>query len=136
MDVGWTAAGNCPRLLTVPPEHDQSAGDPEPGVPETVPLPVTGELDLHTFRPRDVQDVVREYLLECRQRGIRRVRIVHGKGIGQLREIVHAELRRHPLVGSFQLASSGLGGWGATLVQLKPIPDEPGERIEGKDAER
>lgn len=102
----------------------QSASDSESGIPETVNLPVTGELDLHTFRPKDVRDVVREYLTECRRRGIRRVRVVHGKGIGQLREIVHAELRQHPLVESFQLASSGLGGWGATLVQLKILPPE------------
>jgi dsDNA-specific endonuclease/ATPase MutS2 len=113
---------------------------PEAQGPENsgrVSLPITGELDLHTFRPRDVQDVVREYIRECGRRGICRVRIVHGKGIGQLREIVHAELRRHPWVESFQLASSGLGGWGATLAQLRSAPAEPeadvGERVEGRE---
>jgi dsDNA-specific endonuclease/ATPase MutS2 len=119
----------------MPPEPQQPAGEPESEIPETVSLPLTGELDLHTFRPRDVQDVVREYLLECRQHGIRRVRIVHGKGIGQLRETVHTELRRHPFVESFQLASGGLGGWGATVAELKPIAYESGERIDGKGAD-
>jgi dsDNA-specific endonuclease/ATPase MutS2 len=116
----------------VPSEPETPAPNPDPDIPETVSLPVTGELDLHTFRPRDVQDVVREYVLECQERGMRAVRIVHGKGIGQLREIVHAELSRHPAVESFRLAGSGLGSWGATVAQLKPPPNQPGERIEGK----
>ncbi len=90
-------------------------------------MPITGELDLHTFRPRDVADVVREYLHECRGRRMRRIRIIHGKGIGQLREIVHRELRSNPGVASFQLAGSALGGWGATVVDLV---SESGERIE------
>jgi dsDNA-specific endonuclease/ATPase MutS2 len=94
----------------------------EPGIPDTVSLPMDGVLDLHTFRPRDVKDVVLEYIEECQRRGIRRIRIVHGKGIGQLREIVHAALKQHPAVISFRLASSGLGGWGATLVDLRGNP--------------
>lgn len=96
--------------------------------PDTVALPITGELDLHTFRPRDVADVVNEYLRECRARGMGRVRIIHGKGIGQLREIVHRELSKSDAVASFQLAGSGMGGWGATIVDLI---SGGGERIEG-----
>jgi dsDNA-specific endonuclease/ATPase MutS2 len=94
----------------------------ETGIPATVKLPMDGVLDLHTFRPRDVKDLVLEYIEECQRSGIRRIRIVHGKGIGQLREIVHAVLKQHPAVISFRLASSGLGGWGATLVDLHGNP--------------
>jgi DNA-nicking Smr family endonuclease len=89
----------------------------EPDAP--VPLPVDGALDLHTFRPRDVAAVLVEYLAECRARGILRVRVIHGKGTGQLRETVHAELRHHPDVTEFHLAGSTSGGWGATIVHLR-----------------
>ena len=82
-------------------------------------LPITDELDLHTFRPADVKTLVPEYLEACAARGYRDVRIVHGKGKGTLRRTVHAELTRSALVESFQLATPEAGGWGATLVRLK-----------------
>jgi DNA-nicking Smr family endonuclease len=85
-----------------------------------VPLPIDGVLDLHTFRPQEVKDLVTEYLAECRARGILRVRIIHGKGIGQLRRTVHALLARHPAVAEYHLANEHFGGWGATIVSLKP----------------
>ena len=47
------------------------------------------------------------------------VRIIHGKGIGALRETVHAILRRMPEVVAFELAPGDLGGWGATVVVLR-----------------
>jgi DNA-nicking Smr family endonuclease len=88
---------------------------------EPVPLAIDGVLDLHTFRPQEVKDVVTEYLAECRARGILRVRIVHGKGVGNLRRTVHAQLAREPAVAEFHLASAPFGGWGATIVRLKPL---------------
>jgi DNA-nicking Smr family endonuclease len=87
---------------------------------EPVELPIDGVLDLHTFRPREVKNLVHDYLAECRQRGILRVRIIHGKGIGNLRRTVHAALQRHPDVASFHLANEHFGGWGATIVHLRP----------------
>ncbi len=86
---------------------------------EPVELPIDGTLDLHTFRPEEVQDVVRDYIDECRKRGILQVRIIHGKGIGTLREIVHTTLSRMPEVESFRLASEEGGGWGATIAVLR-----------------
>jgi len=86
-----------------------------------MPLPIDGVLDLHTFRPLEVGDVVTEYLIECRQRGILRVRIIHGKGIGNLRRTVHALLARDQEVTEYHLANEHFGGWGATIVHLKPI---------------
>jgi len=83
-----------------------------------VPLPITGELDLHTFRPGDVGELLGDYLAACAERGIHTVRIVHGKGTGALRERVHAGLRRSPLVESFALCTADSGGWGATRVVL------------------
>jgi DNA-nicking Smr family endonuclease len=82
-------------------------------------LPIDGVLDLHTFQPRDVKPLVNDYLDACRERGILDVRIVHGKGIGMLRDTVHAVLRQRADVEEFRLAPEDRGGWGATLVRLK-----------------
>lgn len=84
-----------------------------------VQLPITGELDLHTFRPSDLGELLPAYLAECQARQLRTVRIVHGKGTGTLRTTVHTLLRRSPLVKSFRLGDEHTGMWGATLVDLK-----------------
>lgn len=88
-------------------------------VDDPVELPIDGTLDLHAFTPREVKDVVGDYLDACREKGIVDVRIVHGKGIGALRETVHAVLRRRDDIESFRLAGEGRGEWGATLVRLR-----------------
>jgi dsDNA-specific endonuclease/ATPase MutS2 len=87
---------------------------------DPVRIPITGELDLHTFRPAEVASVVTEYIAVCRERGLASARIIHGKGTGALRETVHALLRRSPLVKSFRLGDENSGGWGATIVRFKP----------------
>jgi dsDNA-specific endonuclease/ATPase MutS2 len=86
---------------------------------EPVKLPIDGVLDLHTFRPSDVKPVVLDYIELCRERGILELRIIHGKGIGQLRATVHSILAQHPAVERFALASEYYGGAGATIVRLK-----------------
>jgi DNA-nicking Smr family endonuclease len=86
---------------------------------DAVAIPIDGTLDLHTFSPREVGDLVPDYLAECRAHGILEVRIVHGKGTGALRRSVHAILGRLPEVESFRLADERGGAWGATLVTLK-----------------
>ncbi|MDA8088264.1 MAG: Smr/MutS family protein [Nitrospiraceae bacterium] len=84
-----------------------------------VRLPIDGVLDLHTFDPSDVGELLPEYIRLCRERGIFELRIIHGKGTGALREKVHSILRHMAEVSSFRLADEGAGGWGATLVRLK-----------------
>lgn len=87
-----------------------------------VEQPINGVLDLHTFRPGDVKDLVPEYLAECRKHGILQVRIIHGKGMGTLRRIVQEILGKLPYVKSFRTAEEGAGGWGATIVELREQP--------------
>jgi DNA-nicking Smr family endonuclease len=87
---------------------------------EPIKVPIENELDLHTFQPKEVADVVREYLAACREKGILETRIIHGKGIGNLRRTVHAVLGRHPHVATFAEASAPFGGAGATFVKLRP----------------
>jgi hypothetical protein len=94
-------------------------------VDEPIQLPINGILDLHTFPPRHVKDLVPDYLQACRERGILLVRIIHGKGTGQLRQTVRSLLSRHPQVISFADDHSLFGGWGATVVELKPGGEEP-----------
>ncbi len=84
---------------------------------EVVELPIDGTLDLHTFSPKDAASVVRDYLEACGEKGVREVRIIHGKGKGVLRRIVHSVLEDHPSVVEFRL-DDGPGGWGATLAYL------------------
>lgn len=92
---------------------------------EPVKLPIDGTLDLHTFRPSDIKHLVPDYLEECRKEGIYYVRIVHGKGIGNLRRTVHAVLQKLDNVTSFKLAGEDGGSWGATLVTLRKDPSSP-----------
>ena len=104
-----------------PPGDDADDADTEAEglAPEAVAIPIDGTLDLHTFSPRDLGDLVPGYLAECRARGILQVRIIHGKGTGVLRRSVHAILGRLPEVESFVPADERGGAWGATLVTLK-----------------
>ena len=96
---------------------------------QPIQLPVDGVLDLHTFRPNEVKDLVTDYLAECRARGILRVRIIHGKGVGHLRRTVHALLTKHPDVTEFNLANEHFGGWGGTIVHLRAT--KPGAAASG-----
>lgn len=90
-------------------------------------LPIDGVLDLHTFAPADVKALVPEYIGACIERGIFELRIIHGKGTGALRRIVHAALERDPRVEAFRLAGEDQGGWGATIVRVSPTGRPSGE---------
>jgi DNA-nicking Smr family endonuclease len=96
-------------------DNPRDEGDP-------VEIPIDGVLDLHQFQPGDVRDLVPHYLELCREKGILRVRIIHGKGTGALKRSVLSILSKLPGVVSYKTAMEDEGGWGATIVTLEP-PD-------------
>jgi DNA-nicking Smr family endonuclease len=102
---------------------DDGAGEPADAAADA---PLTDELDLHTFLPKECADVVEEYVRAAQEAGFRTVRIIHGKGRGTLRRTVHAVLDRHPAVRTYQLAGASRGSWGATLVELVPSGEDGG----------
>jgi DNA-nicking Smr family endonuclease len=79
-------------------------------------IPLTGDLDLHPFLPREIPSLVEEYVRACRERGILRLRLAHGRGRGVQRAVVRRTLASMPEVVTFSDAEPLAGGWGATVV--------------------
>ncbi|MDQ3364198.1 MAG: Smr/MutS family protein [Myxococcota bacterium] len=121
------AAGD--RDPAAPTNGDDDDGPDDGGywMPDDTAPPLTDELDLHTFQPRDCADVVTEYVRAAQEAAMPAVRIIHGKGKGTLRRIVHGVLAKHPAVKAFRLADQKSGSWGATLAELHPPTDPPAE---------
>jgi DNA-nicking Smr family endonuclease len=88
---------------------------------DPIEIPINGELDLHTFQPKEVKDLLEEYISACIEKKIYSLRIIHGKGKGILKQKVHSILKKNPHVASFSDAPMDAGGWGATLVELKKL---------------
>lgn len=86
---------------------------------ELIEMPIEGLLDLHSFQPKEIKELVWDYIDECFRRGVYDLRIIHGKGTGTLKAIVQSILKKHPAVASFRDADLTAGGWGATEVILK-----------------
>ncbi len=91
--------------------------DDDPEAP--VVLPISDVLDLHSFQPREVPDVVRDYLDAAHERGLRDLRIIHGRGAGVQRATVRRLLERDPRVEAFGDAPLEAGGWGATWLRMR-----------------
>ncbi|PWU03318.1 MAG: DNA mismatch repair protein MutS [Terriglobia bacterium] len=87
--------------------------------PEPIRIPISDVFDLHSVPPRDVKEVVAEYLLEAHRLGLRALRIIHGRGIGVQREIVRSVLEQTDFVVHYRDAPAEAGGWGATIVTLR-----------------
>jgi DNA-nicking Smr family endonuclease len=83
-----------------------------------VDVPIDGCLDLHAFQPGEIGSLIPDYIAECRRCGLREVRIVHGKGRGDLRRGVEAVLARTPGIAAWRTAHADEGSRGATVVTL------------------
>lgn len=86
--------------------------------PEIVELPLEDVLDLHSFPPKEIKALLKDYLDDAYAAGFPEVRIIHGKGIGVQREIVRSVAEKHPQVASVSLAPEG---WGASIVVFKSV---------------
>jgi len=91
---------------------------------EVIELPIDGVIDLHTFKPSEVKPLIKDYIEACLKKKIYEVKIIHGKGTGTLRKIVHSVVSRLPEIVSFRLASEDSGGWGATIVRLQKLQQD------------
>ena len=85
-------------------------------------VPIEGTLDLHAFAPRDIPSVVEEYITAAQAEGLDEVRLIHGRGVGVQRRIVHEVLRNHPRVAEFRDAPES--HLGATIVRLASADPE------------
>jgi DNA-nicking Smr family endonuclease len=85
---------------------------------EPIVIPIDGVLDLHTFAPGELKDLLNDYIDACLEAGIYELRIIHGKGSGVMRRRVHAFFEKDPRVRAFMDAPPDAGGWGATLATL------------------
>jgi dsDNA-specific endonuclease/ATPase MutS2 len=85
---------------------------------EYIELPIEDAIDLHSFLPGEVAGLVEEYLHQALLTGYHEVRIIHGRGIGVQRQIVHSILQRHPAVVRFRDSPD----YGSTMVVLKQEP--------------
>ena len=85
---------------------------------EPIEYQISNELDLHTFLPKELGELIPDYIGLCLQKDISRIRIIHGKGMGTIRETVHSLLKRDSRVLRFELANHEEGGWGATVAWL------------------
>ena len=101
-----------------PDAEDDQSFDPNDPFPEPVIIPFRDVLDLHSIPPRHVRAVVEDYVDEAHTRGVRFVRIIHGKGIGVQREMIRSILSRCDFVIDYSDAPPEAGGWGATVVTL------------------
>jgi hypothetical protein len=114
LSTGATARVDETQADGQPDEED----DYDPELP--IEIHVEDSIDLHSFPPRDVPDVVDAYLEEASSKGFTEVRLIHGRGIGVQRDRVQKLLARHPLVSGFHDAPPERGGWGATVAYIKP----------------
>ena len=86
---------------------------------DPIAIEIDGILDLHPFSPKDLKTLIPDYLNECLKKDILEVKIIHGKGTGNIRRSVHALLDRNAMVADYRQADLHSGSWGATIVRLR-----------------
>ena len=80
---------------------------------------ISNEINVIGLNVDEAIQIVDKYLDDCTLGSLEKVRIVHGKGTGKLRQGIHTFLRKHPHVKNFRLGTFGEGEMGVTVVELK-----------------
>lgn len=86
---------------------------------------IQDELDLHGFRRAEAREELAAFLRQASKRGLRCVRIIHGKGLGSvnkepvLKGMVHSWLAQKEEVIAFCVAKAADGGAGALIALLR-----------------
>ena len=111
------------RTKTIAENDEPPLGPGEDPFDEPVIIEIRDVIDLHSIPPKQIKEVVEEYLQQAHDRGFSVVRIIHGKGIGVQRESVRRILNRTAFVTNFYDAPPTAGGLGATIAELN-IPIE------------
>lgn len=99
--------------------RERAAAEPasERGQPLRQTHPSPGmELDLRGLRVDETLERLDEYIDAAYLAELPWVRIIHGKGTGTLRQVVHDFLRRHPVISQFRSGEQGEGGDGVTIA--------------------
>lgn len=86
---------------------------------------IQAKIDLHGLVADEARVYVAEFLTDCKKRGIRCVRIIHGKGLGSrnrepvLKNKLRSWLMQRDEVMAYAQARQADGGSGAVIVLLK-----------------
>lgn len=89
------------------------------------------EIDLHGLRREAAREALSGFIRDAHRRGLRCVRVVHGKGLGSpgktpvLKGKVHSWLVQKNEVLAFVQARPAEGGAGALVVLLRPVSAVP-----------
>ena len=125
------------ELLVSPNEYEEmQPGDSlsyvQPGIQKQVfrklkrgQYSIEAELDLHGLTRDEAQQQLNEFIFEVRERGMRCIRIIHGKGYGSsnqgpvIKPLVNQWLRKRNEILAFCSARPVDGGTGAVYVLVK-----------------
>ncbi len=93
--------------------------DPSPAYSARLaPALASDELDIRGRRAADAEIELEEFLDHAMRDGLSKVRVIHGRGTGALRNMVRERLRRHRSVGDFGQEPRERGGSGATWAEM------------------
>ncbi|HET9232975.1 MAG TPA: Smr/MutS family protein, partial [Candidatus Eisenbacteria bacterium] len=98
---------------------ERATTGPAPSVQIPEATQAAMEVDLRGLRVDESLSRLEHALDQALLGGLKRVRIIHGKGTGALRRAVEEYCQKHDAVGETQIAEQWEGGTGATVVTLR-----------------
>jgi len=115
--AGWMSLEDLKRARNAPSPSDR------PTVRRSAPAPAVSaatEISLIGLRVSEAESLLVKALDDAVLGDLPYLRVVHGKGTGALRQVVHEVLAADPRVKRFSFAPPNQGGPGVTVVEFKP----------------